>query len=306
LHMSPLPQGGSPGGMAEAEQPALSGASDGMLGRSPERAGSCEEVDEGDVRALAHLLASLTAAAAGGDARSQRFHRFYAVRPAQIDISDYVARILAHFRCSLQCYVVASVYISRVLQLHPDFVLNSLTIHRLLLTSLVLAVKVTDDVLLANSWYAQVGGVSTRELNDLEADFLQLVSWRVHVTPQEYEHHRSRLRSLAASPLGARGGEKRAPPELEVEAATATATAPARPWGHPGQPPPPSAPRGARGCACAAEERSSWPALREVLGLLRGTAFTGPRDARKDFDLGASMAFFMLGPCFAWACGPQH
>jgi len=107
----------------------------------------------------------------------------------QISVFDYLVRLTEFFCCSPACYVVAAAYIDRVLRSQPDFALDAGTVHRLLLASLVIAVKFTDDRPLKNTWYAKTGGVSNRELNVLEATLLKLLDWRVHVSANEYDYY---------------------------------------------------------------------------------------------------------------------
>eukprot|EP00438_Fugacium_kawagutii_P036069 Skav208490 [mRNA] locus=scaffold87:155106:165405:- [translate_table: standard] len=128
---------------------------------------------------LTHL-SSLRPASAG-----QRVTKFHSVRPPQLPIRDYLFRIARYFQCSRECFVLCLVYIDRIVKLHPDFTICSLNIHRLLVTSVMLAVKFFDDVYYSNAYYAKVGGVRTREVNALESHFLQLIEWKLHVTPEE-------------------------------------------------------------------------------------------------------------------------
>ncbi|CAE7463715.1 CYCU4-1, partial [Symbiodinium pilosum] len=92
--------------------------------------------------------------------------------------------IAKYFQCSRECFVLCLVYIDRIVKLHPDFTICSLNIHRLLVTSVMLSVKFFDDVYYSNAYYAKVGGVKTREVNILEGQFLQLIEWKLHVTPE--------------------------------------------------------------------------------------------------------------------------
>ncbi|CAE8655839.1 unnamed protein product, partial [Polarella glacialis] len=73
------------------------------------------------------------------------------------------------------------------------FTICSLNIHRLLVTSVMLSAKFFDDVYYSNAYYAKVGGVKTSELNALEALFMKLIEWRVHVSPQEYLQYRNHV-----------------------------------------------------------------------------------------------------------------
>ena len=54
--------------------------------------------------------------------------------------------------------------LAQVVQFNPDFVISSLNVHRLLITSIMLASKFFDDVYYNNAYYARVGGISNSEV----------------------------------------------------------------------------------------------------------------------------------------------
>lgn len=141
------------------------------------------------VAALANVLTHLASLAG----RPQRVTRFHAIRAPQLSIHDYLMRIATYFQCSHECFVLALVYIDRIVKLHPEFTICNLNIHRLLVTSVMLAAKFFDDVYYSNSYYARVGGVRKQEMNALEKLFLHLIEYRLHVLPQEYEQYRNHV-----------------------------------------------------------------------------------------------------------------
>lgn len=141
------------------------------------------------VPALANVLQHMASLAG----RPQRVTRFHAIRAPHLSICDYLSRISTYFQCSHECFVLALVYIDRIVKLHPEFTISVLNIHRLLVTSVMLAAKFFDDVYYSNSYYAKVGGVRTQELNALEAQFLRLIEWKLHVLPQEYDQYRNHV-----------------------------------------------------------------------------------------------------------------
>ena len=59
--------------------------------------------------------------------------------------------------------------------------------------SVVLGAKFYDDLYYSNAYYAKVGGVKINELNSLEAVFLQMIDFRLHVTPEEFEHYKNHV-----------------------------------------------------------------------------------------------------------------
>merc|ERR1719453_2645223 len=142
------------------------------------------------VTALASVLTHLASLAPG---RPNRVTHFHSVRPPQLTIHEYLTRISKYFQCSHECFVLCLVYIDRIVKLHPEFSICNLNIHRLLITSVMLATKFFDDVYYSNAYYAKVGGIRIKEVNVLEAQFLSLIEWRLHVTPQEYDQYRNHV-----------------------------------------------------------------------------------------------------------------
>ena len=57
-----------------------------------------------------------------------------------ISIHDYAARLLKYMHCSNACIVISIIYIDRLIQMNSVIPVHPLTIHRLLLTVMVLAV----------------------------------------------------------------------------------------------------------------------------------------------------------------------
>lgn len=65
--------------------------------------------------------------------------------------------------------------------------LNSRNIRKLLLVSIMVASKVFDDFYYSNKHWSVIGGISLKEINSLELDFLFLFTFDVGVTPEEYK-----------------------------------------------------------------------------------------------------------------------
>lgn len=60
------------------------------------------------------------------------------------------------------------IFMDKIIAHHPEVIVSSLTIHRLLLTGIMLASKMFDDFFITNTAYARIGGVEVKELNALE------------------------------------------------------------------------------------------------------------------------------------------
>lgn len=75
-------------------------------------------------------------------------------------------------------------YIDRLCALYPDFTINTLTVHRFLITAATVAGKGLSDSFWNNSFYARVGGVKVAELKLLELEFLYRVDWKIVPNPE--------------------------------------------------------------------------------------------------------------------------
>jgi len=103
-----------------------------------------------------------------------------------LSLSVYLDRMRRYFDCSGSCFVLTLLYIDRLVKCNPQIRVTSLTEHRLSLVSLLIAVKFSDDQFYSNAYYAKVGGVTTKELNRLEKQFLLVLDWRLAVDESEY------------------------------------------------------------------------------------------------------------------------
>lgn len=69
---------------------------------------------------------------------------FHGLRAPTLSVRQYIDRIFKYSGCSPSCFVVAQIYVERFLQ-STDILLTSLNVHRLLITSVMLAAKFIDD-----------------------------------------------------------------------------------------------------------------------------------------------------------------
>ena len=95
------------------------------------------EFDENDGEDLVPVLSSVLNALVQRDdkmAHRTTFTIFHALKPPAISIHKYLLRIFQYANCSRSCFVVALIYIDRIIQRNASFMITSLNIHRLLIT----------------------------------------------------------------------------------------------------------------------------------------------------------------------------
>merc|ERR1719334_1611993 len=85
--------------------------------------------------------------------------------------------------------VLALLYLDRLRKRNPDY-LTSISSADLFLVSMMVASKFLhddgeEDEVFNDEW-AQSGGMDTKDINNLEIDFLSAIDWRIFVGPDEF------------------------------------------------------------------------------------------------------------------------
>lgn len=100
-----------------------------------------------------------------------------------ISVRDYLHRLAKHATISTPLLLCMVYYIDRLCAMYPEFTINTLTVHRFLITAATVAAKGLSDSFWNNTTYARVGGVRLAELKLLELEFLYRVDWRIVPNP---------------------------------------------------------------------------------------------------------------------------
>ena len=116
----------------------------------------------------------------------------------EMSIWDYLSRIKTYSRCSDSCFIVALIYIDRAIEI-KNLVLSHLNVHRILITSILIAVKFLDDSYMNNAFYAQLGGITTNEMNMLELDFLLFLGFSLQVSSDLFSSYHNELKGYVNS-----------------------------------------------------------------------------------------------------------
>jgi hypothetical protein len=102
-----------------------------------------------------------------------------------LSLRDYCTRIVEYSQCTPECFLFALAYIRRAAA--KGFPISELTVHRLLITAVVVAVKVRDDRRYKLVHYARIGGVDVGDLCTMELQFLMnIIDFRADVSVDEY------------------------------------------------------------------------------------------------------------------------
>ena len=144
-----------------------------------------EFCEVGDIVVLiANMISELIETNDGLPLRNGVLTRFHSRTPPGISIMDYLQRLAKHATLTPPLLLSMVYYIDRLCSLYPAFTINTLTVHRFLITAATVAAKGLSDSFWNNATYARVGGIRMAELGMLELEFLYRVDWKIVPNPE--------------------------------------------------------------------------------------------------------------------------
>mmetsp|Transcript_13399 Transcript_13399/g.31415 ORF Transcript_13399/g.31415 Transcript_13399/m.31415 type:complete len:294 (-) Transcript_13399:90-971(-) len=140
----------------------------------------------------------------------------------------FVTRVAKYSGASPCCFAVGLIYLERMKKRDPGVCLTPTNFQRLFLISVMTAAKFLDDFYYSNKHWAEVGGLTTQEVNKLELEFLFRMGFSLHMQREEYDWYAEELHSRVqqelkipapAAPSAADANPSTQPPQQHVEAA---------------------------------------------------------------------------------------
>lgn len=125
--------------------------------------------------------------------------------------------------CSSNCFVLALVIIDAlVFKRGSDvrYLLVPSSMHRLVLGSVVLAIKFLEDSFRSNRFYAKVGGIDVGEFNRIESLLVYELDYELLSIASHFHRYSERLHYLIASSAAARAVQPNAPPTWHIDLRT--------------------------------------------------------------------------------------
>ena len=109
---------------------------------------------------------------------------FSCKKKPKIKIKDYLKRIIQYTGIESSSLIIALIYLDRICL--NDILITEYNIHRLVLTSLIISIKYNEDLIFENKYYSEVAGVSIKEFNSLEREFLTIINFNLYISDEEF------------------------------------------------------------------------------------------------------------------------
>ena len=104
----------------------------------------------------------------------------------KISIAKYIRRIIKHSNPEPSTLILAVIYFDRICN-NGKINLSYSNVYKLILISLVLAIKYNEEYFESNEFYGKVGGLTIKSINKLEIYTLKVLKFNLYVKEEIYE-----------------------------------------------------------------------------------------------------------------------
>jgi len=111
-------------------------------------------------------------------------------------IQSYLVRMQARLGVNEQVFIPVAIYIDRFVKA-TKFHITSTNIHKLLATSILLAMKFWETWNRRNSSFGRVAEIDGRTLNKMEFVFFRALNFSLHITSTDFDKYRAKIQQYA-------------------------------------------------------------------------------------------------------------
>ena len=109
----------------------------------------------------------------------------------KISILEYLNRIVNYTKIEDSTLITSIIYLDSVTQ--NGIYLTDYNIHTLLLICILIAIKMNEDNIYTNDYFAEVAGISLKKLNKIEHEFLNMNKFKLFVDKDIFEQYQRYL-----------------------------------------------------------------------------------------------------------------
>jgi hypothetical protein len=125
---------------------------------------------------------------------NNKLEKPFLIRNPSISIKDYLERLYKYTKMNSSTIILILIYIDRLCNINK-FKLTYYNIHKLILSSMVVAIKYNEDEYYPMKIYAKLGGISKAEMCFLEYYFVSLIKFNLFVTKELFDKYNDYISS---------------------------------------------------------------------------------------------------------------
>ena len=125
---------------------------------------------------------------------NNKLEKPFLIRNPSISIKDYLERLYKYTKMNSSTIILILIYIDRLCNINK-FKLTYYNIHKLILSSMVVAIKYNEDECYPMKIYAKLGGISKAEMCFLEYYFVTLIHFNLFITKELFDKYNDYISS---------------------------------------------------------------------------------------------------------------
>jgi hypothetical protein len=122
---------------------------------------------------------------------------FFSSEIPSISIKAYLYRIHKYTEVEYNTLILALIYIDKICE-KASIILSEFNIHQILFTSIIIAIKYNEDLCYYNKYYAKIAGVTPKELQKMEGEFLRLIKFELYINKKIFDKYRNYINKINA------------------------------------------------------------------------------------------------------------
>ena len=112
---------------------------------------------------------------------------FYNKYIPEIKLSEFVSKIIELTKCEFNTIIYSLILIDKLY--FKGIIINEFNIYKLLYISIIISIKMNQDKIYNNKYYAKILGVEPKELLILETNFLILLNFDIYISNDSFQYY---------------------------------------------------------------------------------------------------------------------
>ena len=112
-----------------------------------------------------------------------------------ISIKNYLHRIQSFSEAEDNTLIISLIFLDKICDT-ASIILTEYNVHRLLFISILIAIKYNEDLVFELDCYSKIAGMTKKEINKLEYEFLKLINFEVFVHKKIFEKYKSYINNI--------------------------------------------------------------------------------------------------------------
>ena len=111
---------------------------------------------------------------------NEKIKLFMLKKIPSISIKDYLLRLSKHSKICESTFIYILIYIDRFCYKYK-IEINYYNVYKLIIASMVIAIKFNEDDFYSSEFYEKLGGISKLEMNNLQYEFVRMINFNLFV-----------------------------------------------------------------------------------------------------------------------------